>query len=114
MAPSDTGVSEGVSLLQCLANNNCSYDYLTPDGFNYANNDPNSCAVKKCNSDLKKFMAADCNVMKASGSCVYMPYCSGFPVWAIIVIVVVAILLVLAVVFVIFLVLRKRRDYSSI
>jgi uncharacterized membrane protein len=80
----------------------------------YANNDPNSCSVKYCNSYLKKFASSGCNMAKPYGSCAYIPYCSGFPVWAIIVIVVVAILLVLAVVFVIFLVLRKRRDYSSI
>jgi len=113
-APDSTGISAGVSLLQCLAKANCSYNYMTADGMLYANNDPNSCAVKNCNSNLKKFNSAPCDFMKPFGSCAYLPYCSGFPVWAIIVIVVVAILLVLAVVFVIFLVLRKRRDFSSI
>jgi len=101
--------------MNCLAKYNCSYDYTSYEGYAYANNDPNSCSVKNCNSYFKKFAAAPCNsVVKPMGSCTYTPYCSGFPVWAIIVIVVVAILLVLAVVFVIFLVLRKRRDYSSI
>jgi len=113
-SPDSTGVSEGVSLLNCLAQYNCSYEYMSPIGMLYANNDPNSCSVMHCNSYLKKFNSAGCNTEKIQGSCSYLPYCSGFPVWAIIVIVVVAILLVLAVVFVIFLVLRKRRDYSSI
>jgi len=113
-APDSDGVSEGVSLIQCLAKYNCSYDYSSPEAMSYANNDPSSCSVKNCNSYLKKYNSAPCDMVKTAGSCLYMPYCSGFPIWAIIVIVVVAILLVLAVVFVIFLVLRKRRDYSSI
>jgi len=110
------GVAEGTNLANCLAKYNCGYDYLFNLPFLYASGLPASCTVTNCNSEYKKYMAAasDCSKLKYEGSCTYNPFCSGFPIWAIIVIVVVAILLVLAVVFVIFLVLRKRRDYSSI
>jgi len=101
-----------INLVNCLAKYNCSYDPWSPTT---VNTNKMSCAVENCNSYVKKYItAASCNGAKVGGTCFSSTYCSGFPVWAIIVIVVVAVILVLSVVIVVFLVLRKRRDYSSI
>jgi hypothetical protein len=103
-----------VNLVNCLVKNNCSLSIGYPQYLTQVNLNKQSCAVENCNSDIKKYQSASCDQVKAAGSCYNNPYCSGFPVWAIIVIVVVAVILVLSVVIVVFLVLRKRRDYSSI
>jgi len=118
--------SELLTLAQCLAEYNCSYngfiavygDHPNADFGNpvyNANSAPDSCTYQNCWSAYKKYRGQDCsNLDDLFGSCFYSPECGGFPIWAIVVIVIVAVILVLAVVIVIFLVLRRRKDYASI
>jgi len=96
---------ESSDLISCLAENNCTNAFASP----------NSCAYDKCYSDIKKSNSCGCDTAESVyDSCFYSEYCGGFPVWAIILIIVVAIVLVLAIVLLVFFMMRRRRQYDSI
>jgi len=97
--------SEVTSLVTCLAGANCTE----------ATNAPNSCSYQNCASEYKKTFSCGCSIQKTmTGSCSYIAYCGGFPIWAIILIIVIAIVLVLGIVLLVFFMMRRRRQYESI
>jgi hypothetical protein len=101
----DPCTDEASDLDSCIAENNCTNTYGSP----------NSCAYDHCYSEIKKSNSCGCSAADTIyDSCFYNEYCGGFPVWAIILIIVVAIVLVLAIVLLVFFMMRRRRQYDSI
>jgi hypothetical protein len=105
---------EEQTTLQCLLENNCSYYYTAGLGLNGDSLPPNSCAAENCQSSFKKVASCGCtNANNLYGNCFYLEYCSGFPVWGMVVIAIVVVILVLVVIAIV-MVMRRKRTYEII
>jgi hypothetical protein len=98
--------SQHLALDLCLAANNCTY----------SSDIEGSCSAISCLTQYKDASSCLCSNLKAmGGNCLYDPYCSGFPLWAIIAIAVGGVVILLVIVLLIVCLMRRRKqDYDTI